>query len=166
MSALTCWILIRLVLKPEYSGNSMPMAPCVGRHDVYYIMMPWKRGKFSPTSSQNTPHCSSARAMYVMYFVSSNCYLYFAPVTAVTNAISCYLGQRYNGIWLYIIGQMSHIFYEKVFQSPVSRQPQWNYDMFHSVVFSVRQWITIKIYLKNLTYFTWQLCHTPPERFS
>ena len=123
----------------QHLGNSMPMAPCVGRHDVYHIMMPWKRGKFSPTSSQNTPHCSSARAMYVMYFVSSNCYLYSAPVTAVTNAISCYIGQRYNGTWLYIIGQMSHIFYEKVFQSPVSRQLQWNYDMFHSVIFSVRQ---------------------------
>ena len=53
-------------------------------------------------SSQNIFHSSPVRARYWIYFVGSNCDLYFASVTAVMYAISCYIGPGYNGTRLYI----------------------------------------------------------------
>ena len=53
-------------------------------------------------SSQNTSHSSPVRARYGVYFVCSNCGLYFVPITAVMYAVSCYIGLRYNGTWLYM----------------------------------------------------------------
>ena len=53
-------------------------------------------------SSQNIFHSSPVRARYGIYFVGSNCDLYFASVTAVVYAISFYIGPSYNGTRLYI----------------------------------------------------------------
>ena len=46
-------------------------------------------------------YSSPVRARYVMYFVDSTSNQYFASVNAVTHAISCYTGPRYDGTRVY-----------------------------------------------------------------
>ena len=50
---------------------------------------------------QRTLHSSPGRARYGVSFVDSASVWYSTSVPAVIYAMSCYIGSRYNGTWLY-----------------------------------------------------------------
>ena len=50
--------------------------------------------------SQKTPHSSPVRARYMVSFVETAFDWYYASVPLIINAISYYVGLRYNGTGL------------------------------------------------------------------
>ena len=95
------------------------------------------------------------RVSYGMYFADSKCDLYSVSITAVTNPISCNIGPRYDGTWLYMF---SHAFetyvgatiYSLMF-SPLTKTRQHILITFMELSYVVGRW-TVGWKLQNHCY--------------
>ena len=81
-----------------------------GGQITYHVNTIWIRtvwchfnGQISPRYSQKTPHSSSVRVRYwVYFFVGLDSDTYSAHVPVMRYAISCYNVPHYNGTWQYL----------------------------------------------------------------
>ena len=60
---------------------------------------------FKKKYQQKTHHSSPVRAKYGVSFVDPATDWYSALISATINAISYYIGPRYNSTWLYVVLQ-------------------------------------------------------------
>ena len=101
---ISCWTIVELSVICHHFVMAC-IRPCWRfiSQVIYIYSAVWLQGgPFSPKSSQNASHSSTFRARDGVYFVSSNFGLYSASVATMRNAISHYIGPRYDGTRPYI----------------------------------------------------------------